>query len=419
MSSERQEDQVKKELEKLYESPELKKLLQSDAAREIEALLETHREWGKLQDDCKERAKILEKSLKDSAMTEYKVRITRDILLLQNGMTANPEVISRLITSTLHNFSRIGDSKSVSITPWEEIPEVNREWLISDWLPADTVTMFTGQGGAGKSWLTLQVACEIASGAGTGRWCETVSHLKRSYDPNPDTNPKHIVFGTYEDEPAEIKRRLNALCSAFEWIESERNVIKEHLHIVDMRGVGSVWGPGPDKHIAITGELLKAGMDLRELCEDLGARLLILDPLSGAFGGNENDRTSVYDFVSSFRGWGDTVNCGMLVVGHLPKTQGAGFSGSTAWEASARAMWLLSIKEKLIGKGKDAEKKKYYALQHTKSNYAMRQQDIPLGKRPKTGWYFRCESIEEAIEHYDSYHKGEETIDDDDDLIGF
>ena len=28
--------------------------------------------------------------------------------------------------------------------------------------------------------------------------------------------------------------------------------------------------------------------------------------LSGAFGGNENDRTAVYDFVSSFRGWGDT-----------------------------------------------------------------------------------------------------------------
>ena len=50
-------------------------------------------------------------------------------------------------------------------TPWSEIEEVNREWLIPNWLPANTVTMFTGQGGAGKSWLTLQVICEIASHA--------------------------------------------------------------------------------------------------------------------------------------------------------------------------------------------------------------------------------------------------------------
>ena len=37
----------------------------------------------------------------------------------------------------------------------------------------------------------------------------------------------------------------------------------------------------------------------------------------------------------------------MLVIGHLPKSQegkDAGFSGSSAWEASARSMWKLSKK---------------------------------------------------------------------------
>ena len=53
-------------------------------------------------------------------------------------------------------------------------------------------------------------------------------------------------------------------------------------------------------------DILASGEDLRAICEDIKAKLLVMDPLSGAFGGNENDRTAVYDFVSSFRGWGDT-----------------------------------------------------------------------------------------------------------------
>ena len=289
-------------------------------------------------------------------------------------------------------------------TPWSEIEEVNREWLIPNWLPANTVTMFTGQGGAGKSWLTLQVACEIASHAKSESWGKSNYQAPKpsEYDDSTDNDPKHIVFATYEDEPAELKRRLNALSSSFGWIESEREVIKKHLHIVDMRGVGSVWGPGAGNHIAITGELLRTGEALRKVCKDIGARLLILDPLSGAFGGNENDRTAVYDFVSSFRGWGDAAKCAMLVIGHLPKGadgRAAGFSGSTAWEASARAMWLLATK-------KDKDDKPYYALQHTKSNYAMQQKDIPVAK-DSYGWWLQC-NVDQARDAYTEYHKEEE-----------
>ena len=232
--------------------------------------------------------------------------------------------------------------------PWNEIqvPD-SREWLIQKWLPANTVTMFTGQGGVGKSWLVLQIACQIASHAAGMAWGDQSYQTPQVSESNDsiEQTPQHIVFATYEDEPGEIKRRLNALSSSFEWIEKERNVIQQHLHIVDMRGIGSIWGPGLDKHISVTGELLRSGEALRSVCEGLNASLLVLDPLSGAFGGNENDRTAVYDFVSNFRGWGDAAKCAMLVIGHLPKTQGVDFSGSTAWEASARAMWLLGAKQ--------------------------------------------------------------------------
>ena len=302
-------------------------------------------------------------------------------------------------------------------TPWSEIEEVNREWLIPNWLPANTVTMFTGQGGAGKSWLTLQVVSEIASHAESEAWGKASYKVPKpsEYDDSTDNDPKHIVFATYEDEPAEIKRRLNALASSFDWVREEKAVIQEHLHIIDMRGVGSVWGPGAGNHIAITGELLRTGEALRKVCEDIGARLLILDPLSGAFGGNENDRTAVYDFVSSFRGWGDAAKCAMLVIGHLPKGaegRAAGFSGSTAWEASARAMWLIGtkVRDEDEGKGKgkrggqSEDEETYYALQHTKSNYARLQKEIPLIK-DKHGWWEEAEDVEDAKDAYEEYHK--------------
>ena len=287
----------------------------------------------------------------------------------------------------------------------------SRQWLIPNWLPANTVTMFTGQGGAGKSWLTLQVACEIASNAASSSWSKPTAKIPdppAEYDNTTDNEPKHIVFATYEDEPAEIKRRLNALASTFDWIADQHDTIKKHLHIVDMRGIGSVWGPGAGNHIAITGELLRRGEELRSVCENIEARLLILDPLSGAFGGNENDRTAVYDFVSSFRGWGDEAKCAMLVIGHLPKTEGVQFSGSTAWEASARAMWLLGTKDEKLPKMKQKGKQKKHrreSILHCSTPRAttQRHKAIYCSARTQHGWWEHCQPVNEACEAYTTY----------------
>ena len=285
--------------------------------------------------------------------------------------------------------------------------------------------MFTGEGGAGKSWLTLQAICQVVCGFRD-------AYLNPDFEKVADiTTRRNIVFATYEDEPAEIKRRLQALASGMPWVEDSLTTIQQHLHIVDMRGIGSVWGPGIGKHIANTGDLLAAGEDLRQICEDNDTRLLVMDPLSGAFGGNENDRTAVYDFVSSFRGWGDTAKCAILVIGHLPKSQegrAAGFSGSTAWEASARSMWMLSknalpsdkkidVANNRRGAGKQQSRAQdpndtrryYWTLEHTKSNYAPLQPAIPLIKK-KRGWWRKAATREDAADSFDAYQQGIEHI---------
>jgi len=298
----------------------------------------------------------------------------------------------------------------VEITPWSEIGDINREWLIPYWLPANTVTMFTGQGGAGKSWFTLQIICEITTGF--QQWACLTPDVSSTADSSPTSK---VVLATYEDEPAEIKRRLYALASSIHWIEDALDTIKQNFHIVDMRGVGSIWGPGIGNHISNTGDLLSSGDNLRSICKDMKARLLVIDPLSGAFGGNENDRTAVYDFISNFRKWGDATECAILVIGHLPKYaegKNTGFSGSTAWEASVRSMWMLSKQED------DKDTGEYYALSHTKSNYSPLQPVIPLIKSI-SGWWQKAATIEEAVKGLKTYEDeiqslSQENIDDDD-----
>ena len=318
----------------------------------------------------------------------------KDTEALENQL-AEVEILNRFIDAA--------DRAKVGITAWDDIEVTEREWLIHQWLPANTVTMFTGDGGAGKSWLTLQAVCQITCGCRDAFLNPDYKITPPAdYDDDPGT-PKPVVFATYEDEPAEIKRRLRALASGMEWIADSMETVRDYVHIVDMRGVGSVWGPGLGNHIANTGDLLPAGEDLRAICEDKQARLLIMDPLSGAFGGNENDRSAVYDFVSSFRGWGDEAQCAMLAIGHLPKGaegRAAGFSGSTAWEAAARSMWKISVKSFT----EDNKKRSYWALEHTKSNYAPLQPEIPVFKE-EGGWWVKADNKEEAADGLDEYNQ--------------
>ena len=147
--------------------------------------------------------------------TEDKIRQTTDRL---SGETADDPL------SVLSEIDAILDEKrgilknakcDLKPTPWDEIKDVQRKWLIPNWIPENTVTMFTGQGGAGKSWLTLQMVCQTACGY-RGAFLDPSFVMPSDADESIESY--HIVIATYEDEPEEIKRRLQALASGMEWI---------------------------------------------------------------------------------------------------------------------------------------------------------------------------------------------------------
>ena len=236
-----------------------------------------------------------------------------------------------------------------------DVPE--REWLIQDWLPANEVTVFTGQGGIGKSRLALQIAGKIATGWPGSAW-QTRESRPDAAEGSYSEYAQKVLITSWEDDLDEIKRRVIDQQEGVGFMPYD--LVRENIEIASMRGEGPIWGVGVGENINNRARLLPAGKDVLFHAEDFGASLLVLDPSAAAFGGNENDRAAVRQYLSHLSRWAADHNCAVLILQHPPKYTNANYSGSTDWEGSARAMWKFE-------RVKDEEK--IYHLHVTKSNY--------------------------------------------------
>ena len=263
-----------------------------------------------------------------------------------------------------------------------------REWLIKDWLPANCVSMFTGEGGVGKSFATLQIACALISGVKECYFDATTQPIS-----NTDLPSIKVVYAAWEDELEEVSRRMRRIKGKLEWPDIGK--IESRFAFVDLKRLGPIWGPKIGEHLSSRGELLDTGKELLRICEEKGARLLVLDPGAGAFGSNENDRAAVREFTGYMSGWGVENRCATLIISHPPKS-GETYSGSTDWLGSVRSLWNLGLRkaERKEDDGK-TEIIRYHSLTHEKSNYSLRQPEVYLTKG-KYGVWLEADSIDEA-----------------------
>ena len=142
---------------------------------------------------------------------------------------------------------------------------------------------------------------------------------------------------------------------------------------MDMAARGALWGPTLGQHTSSAASALEAGRELQALADEINPVLLIIDPLSAAYLGNENDRSLVRMFMSHWDVWARERKRAVMIIAHKSKADdGEGRpSGSTDWEAAARAVWSLDnvkMGDK-PSKGPDSRRSKT-RLGVTKSNYA-------------------------------------------------
>ena len=298
----------------------------------------------------------------------------------------------------------------------EETDEYEPEFLIRNWMPANRLTLLTGPGGTGKSYLALQHVCGLAMGI-TGMFLKSYhGTLDELYNENPNVffqkDPIKVIIASYEEDLAETWKRIAWICDSLGWADYEK--LTKQIRFVDLKMFGPLWGVGEDAHLATRAKLLEVGDWLLNQSKEFGARLLMLDPSAGVYGANENARESVREFCSYLNGWGQDpdVQCATLLIAH-PNKAGDDYSGNTDWLGSCRAMWTLKVEQKNKGTKTNPEWHYWYQLTNVKQNYAAPQRAIYLQKiKQQSGKWtpilVKC-SQEEAEAFYTEYHDPEST----------
>jgi RecA-family ATPase len=242
----------------------------------------------------------------------------------------------------------------------EDVPE--RTWLVPGLIPSRNVTLFSGDGGTGKSLLALQLAVSVAAGR---PW------LGREV---ADVGP--AIFITAEDEKDEVKRRT-------------ANIIKPlELRFRDLPGLHVDSLAGEDALLAV--ETRDGGLaatplfaELETMAARISPRLIVLDTSADIFGANENDRAKVRGFVGMLRRVALVNDCAVVLLSHPSLTgmsSGSGISGSTSWNNSVRSRLYLA-REIADGHEPDPDVR---TLSNKKAQYARQGETIRLRYRAGT-----------------------------------
>jgi len=197
-----------------------------------------------------------------------------------------------------------------------------REWLVHGLIPQNTVTLFGGDGGTGKSLLALQLAVGVSTGRG---WI------------GKGTGEGRVIYMSAEDDDDELHRRLDDILRA------------DGRSYGDLEGLTLRSLAGEDALLSIDSQM---GLMRSELFKELDRRatqdsptLIVIDTLADVYPANENDRAKVRQFIGILRSLALNHHCAVLLLGHPSLTgisSGTGASGSTAWNNSVRSRLYLS-----------------------------------------------------------------------------
>lgn len=223
------------------------------------------------------------------------------------------------------------------------------EFTVPGWLPRRTTTLLSANGGVGKSNLSLQLAVSVAVGAS---WLGLESVGGR------------VLVVSAEDEARTVHFRVANVCADLGVSLSD---LSGRLMVYDMTGADCVmWrNGGPTAQMQWLADAVVRHK----------ADVVIVDNASDVFASNENDRAEVRGFMRCLNSIAHGTGAAVLLLAHVDKASvrvGAGvdtqstFSGSTAWNNSARSRWAMTREDQAV------------MLRHEKCNLGPLQDEIKL-----------------------------------------
>jgi len=199
----------------------------------------------------------------------------------------------------------------------------DKDWVVEGWILNNCVTALYGDGGVGKSLLTMQILTCVASG---------IDFLGIK-------TQKIKVFGFFcEDTADELHRRQADINNHYKIQFSQL----ENMHWQSRVGCDNILMNFIRDGV---GSASKAYEYLLKEVKRVGARLVVIDTAADTFGGNENIRSQVRQFINLLGKLALEINGAVILCAH-PSAAGlannSGTGGSTAWNNTVRSRLYLS-----------------------------------------------------------------------------
>jgi len=271
------------------------------------------------------------------------------------------DAIPRIVSSAREKYQKddappVGPLPFIDMQPWDSTPAPSRPWAVTDRIPINQPTLFSGEGAAGKTLVELQLCVAHVTGRD---WLGGL----------PEPGPA-IYYGA-EDDSDELHRRLTAIAEHYGVKFSD--LIAGGLHLLSFAGADAVLAipdrQGKVQPTPLYDRLLEAAGNIRP-------RHIGIDATADTFAGNEIDRSQVRQFVGLMRKLAIAANGSVVLLTHPSLTgisSGTGLSGSTAWHNSVRARMLLKAPAK--GNNDEQSVSDLRELSFLKNNYG------PLAER--------------------------------------
>ena len=164
--------------------------------------------------------------------------------------------------------------EEVAPLPAKDLDKVDRtgkrRWLVPGWIRAGRLSMLTGKGGTGKSFLALGMAA-MAGGAAAAEVPDNsiLPKPKHVGTQPPRITAGCIVYLSWEDEDEEARRRLDDIEKAYGLEPRQLGKGVKYLYAAHL---GPLWAPREkgSQHVLTLATLTASGQRVRAYCEAVG-----------------------------------------------------------------------------------------------------------------------------------------------------
>ena len=259
---------------------------------------------------------------------ELNLKRQLETLLKKNSINIAERDTFELIETLKNELECINknNTDTFKLKTFSKVENKDIEFILKDYLPIPkkAVTLLSAKGGAGKSWLVLQLALKFVN--------QTDKKVFAWLSEDPDFATKkraekilnEILINHNDTKYFHIN---HPVYNNFSYLGSETRP----FHFIEY----------DYKNKKINPLFYKLKHTLRDF------DFIILDPLIAFFGGDENNNSQAREFMNLLTEWADKENKTILVVHHNNKSLAGGIRGASAFVDAVRLQYQLYLPSEL------------------------------------------------------------------------